>query len=149
MRCPLCDREGTRGQIHLHMGEAHAEAVEVWMDGATGHMRYRVVCPHCAADYEHRIKPRSRDPQFLERFAAEIRLVAFDMLLNHLEAEHGPDDDDAPTDEEAAPSLPAFGPGGGRAHPGAAGVPLPPGMDMPELPPHLREISERKRSRTA
>jgi len=31
---------------------------------------------------------RGRDPDFLEEFAAEIRLVAFDQLLYHLEAAH-------------------------------------------------------------
>jgi hypothetical protein len=34
------------------------------------------------------IKPRSRDPRFIEEFQREIRLVAFDMLVNHLIAEH-------------------------------------------------------------
>ncbi|MDQ1498530.1 MAG: hypothetical protein QOI86_1870, partial [Actinomycetota bacterium] len=38
--------------------------------------------------YEREIKPRGRDPGFVEEFSAQIRLVAFDMLVNHLLGEH-------------------------------------------------------------
>ncbi|MFP5361856.1 MAG: hypothetical protein ACLGI5_03915 [Thermoleophilia bacterium] len=71
------------------MVDAHPERVEMWTDETTGRMRYRVACPCCGADYEHRVKPRSRDPSFLTTFAAEVRMVGFDMLLNHMTAEHG------------------------------------------------------------
>jgi hypothetical protein len=55
---------------------------------ASGRRRYRVTCPVCGECHEARIKPRSKDPAFLETFAREIRMVAFDMLINHLEVEH-------------------------------------------------------------
>ena len=50
---------------------------------------YVVECPECGAVHEQPIKPRSTDPSFVEEFEAEIRLVGFDMLVNHLMAEHG------------------------------------------------------------
>lgn len=134
MICPLCDVEAGRGEVHAHLAAAHADAVETWVDAKTQKMRYRVECPQCGAAHEHSVKPRFRDPAFLEEFAAEIRLVAFDMLLNHVEAEHG---DPVPSaeraeGEDARSALPTFGPAGGRGRPGAGGLPLPPGMDEPE-----------------
>jgi len=138
--CPLCRYEGTRGALHAHLADEHRDAVEMWKDAASGKMRYRVTCPLCEEAHEARVKPRSHDPAFLETFAHEIRLVAFDMLLNHLEGEH----DALPTlAEQASPgsSLPPAGPGGGRGRPGADGVPLPPGMDEPDLPPWARGVA--------
>jgi hypothetical protein len=125
--------EGPRRELHAHLTATHPDAVTMWAAAADGRMRYRVACPLCEQAHEARVKPRSHDQEFLERFAHEIRLVAFDMLLNHLEAEH---DTDRPEPEPAdlRASLPAAGPGGGRGRPGAEGVPLPPGMAPPELP---------------
>lgn len=88
-RCPYCSARGARTEVHRHMVDAHPERVEMWTDETTGRMRYRVACPCCGADYKHRVKPRSRDPSFLTTFAAEVRMVGFDMLLNHMTAEHG------------------------------------------------------------
>ncbi len=88
MRCPLCEFESARGDIHSHLVDDHPGAVEMWTEAASGRMRYRVACPLCGAAHEARVKPRSQDPTFLTTFGHEIRLVAFDMLLNHLEAEH-------------------------------------------------------------
>lgn len=136
MRCPLCDFEALRGEVHGHLAEAHPEAVEMWTDAASGKMHYRVQCPLCEEAHEARVKPRSNDRGFLKRFGYEVRLVAFDMLLNHLEAEH-----EGVANGERLPtrsSLPLAGPAGGRGRPGAGGVPLPPGMDEPDLPPWAR-----------
>lgn len=124
-RCPFCDLEAGRPEVHAHMVGAHAERMEAWRDAASGRMHYRVECPVCGDHYERRIKPRSRDARFLEEFAGEVRMVAFDMLLNHVEAEHGQTaGDPAPAGE----ARPAAGPAGGRGRPGGPGVPLPPGM---------------------
>ena len=86
--CPFCPEQGARMEVHRHMVDAHPEQIETWTEAATGRMRYRVVCPTCGADYEHRVKPRSTDPTFLTTFATEVRMVGFDMLLNHMTAEH-------------------------------------------------------------
>lgn len=142
MRCPLCEFESTRGDVHLHLVAAHPEGVEMWAEAASGKMRYCVACPLCGAAHEARVKPRSHDPAFLTTFGHEIRLVAFDMLLNHLEAEHAAAPGGEARPERAA--LPAAGPGGGRGRPGADGVPLPPGMDEPDLPPWARAAERLK-----
>lgn len=131
--CPFCPERGDRQLVHAHMVTAHPDRLEVWSDAADGRMRYRVVCPHCDDLYEHRIKPRSRDPEFLEKFAVEIRMVAFDMLLNHVQGAH------EAQAEAAAPAasepLPLRGAGGGRGRPGTPGIPLPPGMEPSSTSP--------------
>lgn len=86
--CPFCPQRGARTDVHRHMVDSHPEQIEMWRDASTGRMRYRVVCPLCGADYEHRVKPRSTDAAFLQTFATEVRMVGFDMLLNHMTAEH-------------------------------------------------------------
>jgi hypothetical protein len=159
-RCPFCNHEGRRGEVHAHLVAEHPEQVQTWAQAASGRMRYRVACPLCGAEHEARVKPRSLDPNFLEGFAREIRLVAFDMLLCHLEAEHAEgaladgqrqeaeaeDRHGGPVREAPAPPnrLPPAGPGGGRGRPGADGVPLPPGMAEPELPAWMRAAAELK-----
>ena len=146
MRCPLCAYAGPRGDVHAHLADAHPEAVEMWTEAESGRMRYRVACPRCGEAHEARVKPRSHDPRFLEEFSREIRLVAADMLLLHVEAEH-----EAQGAREGTPtegSLPLAGPAGGRGRPGLEGVPLPPGMEEPEVPAwaqrpiHVRPGSE-------
>ncbi len=87
MRCPLCTYDASRGEVHRHLADDHPDAVEMWA-ADTGRMRYRIECPLCGDAHEARVKPRSQDREFLTRFSHEIRLVAFDMLLNHIQAEH-------------------------------------------------------------
>lgn len=87
MRCPWCDFEGPPRRLHAHLGEAHADAVRLEERGS-GQV-YSVECPVCGSGYDQRIKPGRRDPVFVEEYEREIRLVAFDMLVNHLIAEHG------------------------------------------------------------
>ena len=79
--------QGPRGEVHAHLVDAHGEAVETWSAGS-GRRRYRISCPVCGAAHEARVKPRSADPDFLATFAREIRMVAFDMLINHVSVEH-------------------------------------------------------------
>jgi hypothetical protein len=148
MRCPFCQYEASRGDIHGHLADDHGDAVEMWTDADSGKMRYRVACPLCDEAHEARIKPRSHDPEFLKTFEHEIRLVAFDMLLNHLEAEH----EALPGGEPAAArsSLPVAGPAGGRGRPGMKGVPLPPGMGEVDLPAWARlKVTQVNRERGA
>ncbi|MEK7363803.1 MAG: hypothetical protein AAB016_07495 [candidate division NC10 bacterium] len=55
---------------------------------AEGAMAYLIVCPECREEIRQPVKPRWRDPGFLREFEQEIRLVAFDLLLYHLEDAH-------------------------------------------------------------
>lgn len=87
MRCPWCEFEGAPRDLHAHLAEAHPEQVR--FEEKIGLTFYAIECPVCHEGYEQQIKPRSRDPGFLEEYRREIRLVAMDMMINHLMAEHG------------------------------------------------------------
>lgn len=86
MKCPFCEHEAPPRKLHAHLGTEHGTEVEVEDRGAT--RVYTITCPTCGASHEQPIKPRLRDAGFLEEFSTEIRLVAFDMLINHMLAEH-------------------------------------------------------------
>ena len=88
MRCPYCDVDHTRQQLHAHLADQHRAAVVRRSDETTGKLFYRLDCPLCAEYTEREVNPRGRDATFLETFEYEICLVAFDQLLYHLEAAH-------------------------------------------------------------
>lgn len=88
MRCLYCETAGPRGHIHRHLVECHGEAVATEANEAEGSMAYVVFCPTCGGEIRQPIKPRWRDPGFLREFEREIRLVAFDLLLHHVEDAH-------------------------------------------------------------
>lgn len=75
-------------KLHGHLGRAHLDLVATERDEATGKMKYSVGCPVCGLKYQHAVKPRYKDPRFLDEYKAEIALVAFDQLLYHLEEQH-------------------------------------------------------------
>jgi hypothetical protein len=62
--------------------------VKTEADAGQGAMAYVIVCPRCQGEIRQPVKPRWRDPGFLREFEEEIRLVAFDLLLYHLEDAH-------------------------------------------------------------
>ena len=103
MNCPFCPFEAPPRELHAHFGEQHPEAIRFEEKG--GRSFYALTCPICGDGYEREIKPRGRDPGFVDEFSAQIRLVAFDMLVNHLIGEHTeldiPEDDE--TEPETAP----------------------------------------------
>jgi len=88
MRCPYCDVEGTRQVIHAHLVEQHGAKVAGRKDEQAGKLYYRLDCPQCDEYSEREVNPRGRDPTFLQAYEHEIRLVAFDLLLYHIEAAH-------------------------------------------------------------
>lgn len=86
MRCPWCDfTAGPRG-LHAHLGEQHGGAVTT--GERHGKVRYEITCPRCGARYEHVVRKGSRNPEFVAEFEREIQMVALDMLVHHLMAEH-------------------------------------------------------------
>jgi hypothetical protein len=87
--CAYCAFAGERRAVHAHLEEAHASEVRTRADQETGRMFFSLSCPKCGQTMEKRVKPRWQDASFLEEFAREIRLVAFDLLLYHLE-DHEP-----------------------------------------------------------
>lgn len=86
MTCPWCDFDGSPRELHGHLTADHLERVEVAVRKERRY--YRIECPVCGSSYEKEIKPRYSDPRFLEEYRREISLVGFDMLINHLMAEH-------------------------------------------------------------
>jgi len=89
MTCAYCEFAGHRRAVHAHLEEAHAAEVRTRFDETKTQMFFELSCPKCAQTMEKRVKPRWQDPTFLEEYAREIRLVAFDLLLYHLE-DHEP-----------------------------------------------------------
>ncbi len=87
MKCPYCDFQGRWRPLQAHLADSHPEQVQARLDEDRGRMSYSITCPYCGSTYEHPVKPRG-DPGFLQEFAREIRLVAFDMFVAHLAAEH-------------------------------------------------------------
>lgn len=87
MSCPYCDEVGGLMVTHRHLVDTHLEKVETHID-EEDKMFYLVPCPFCGLKYRHRVKPRRRDPAFLENFKAEIAMVAFDQLLYHVLQKH-------------------------------------------------------------
>jgi hypothetical protein len=56
------------------------------------HLTYEVTCPVCSEQYRRAIRKTARDPAFVLEFDRQIRMVAFDMLITHLRAEHVPEE---------------------------------------------------------
>jgi hypothetical protein len=88
MHCPYCDVNGSRQVIHAHLTDSHGDKVIARRDEQTGKLFYRLDCPQCDEYSEREVNPRGRDPTFLQAFEREIRLVAFDLLLYHIEDMH-------------------------------------------------------------
>jgi hypothetical protein len=86
MRCPWCDAEAGPRALHAHLSERHGDQVRTAEHN--GKVRYQITCPACGERYEHLMRKAARDPEFVEGFGREIRMVAFDMLVHHLAAEH-------------------------------------------------------------
>jgi hypothetical protein len=86
MRCPWCDFAAGPRALHAHLGERHS--AEVRTVERNERFFYEITCPLCGARYEHLVRKAARDPEFLDGFGREIAMVALDMLVHHLLAEH-------------------------------------------------------------
>jgi hypothetical protein len=87
MRCPFCDRTGSRPELHAHLTDEHAQEVVAEQD-SWGRRFMELECPECDQGHRQEVKPRYNDPTFLEEHYREIRLVAFDLFLYHWEEAH-------------------------------------------------------------
>ena len=87
--CPHCEFSGKRSEVHDHLADNHGDTLGSRVDEFTGHTFYIVTCPICGASYEQVTKKARRDPSFVQEYEHEIRLVVFDLLLYHLQGEHG------------------------------------------------------------
>lgn len=84
--CPWCDLAAGPRALHAHLGDKHGEMVSVTEE--KGITFYAITCPRCGERYRHVVRKGARDPAFTTDFEREIRLVALDMLVHHLVAEH-------------------------------------------------------------
>lgn len=94
MTCPFCGFSGNRPELHAHLTDVHHGKVET-VTTLTGRSYYQLTCPNCGESWRQEIKPRSHLSGFLEEYAREIRLVAFDQFIYHLQAAHEREDADA------------------------------------------------------
>lgn len=113
MNCPYCDQVGTRMATHAHLGEIHAAEVRTFRDDARDRLRFALGCPFCDDGMERTVNPRGREAGFLEEFRREITLVAFDLLLYHLQASH-PERIGIPAEPAEQVAVEATDPGGSR-----------------------------------
>ncbi len=95
MRCPFCERSGTRRELHAHLTDDHPG--EVLTETTWGRRFKELPCPECDESHRTEVKPRYNDPTFLEEHYREIRLVAFDMFLYHWQDQHDPETMDPET----------------------------------------------------
>lgn len=88
MRCPWCPYEAPVRGLHAHLARDHGDRIRVF--ARDDRQFYEVVCPYCGQSYDQRIKKAGPDDAFVTEFEQQIRMVAFDMLINHLLVEHEP-----------------------------------------------------------
>jgi hypothetical protein len=74
--------------IHAHLADAHPENVTLGHHEGPNDPYFKVGCPACDQEAIQSVNPGGRDPRFLEEFEREVRLVAFDLLLFHMQADH-------------------------------------------------------------
>ncbi len=87
--CPFCGVDLPIGDLHLHLADSHAD--EIGTEDVGERTVYTVTCPYCSERYRHPIRKSVGDPEFLAEYRRQIQLVAFDMLIHHLRAEHDPE----------------------------------------------------------
>lgn len=71
--------------LHAHLVKEHGEEIKIYVDEQSGRMVYEMTCPICKDAVKQPLKKRAA---VLEEYAREIRMVAFDLLLYHLQEKH-------------------------------------------------------------
>jgi len=78
-------------EIHAHLVDSHPEKVQIYQDAELGRMVYELNCPMCDEGVKAAMPKRAA---VLAEYQREIRLVAFDLLLYHLQEIHEDDGSD-------------------------------------------------------
>lgn len=86
MKCPWCPLDAPVRELHAHLAREHGDRIRTYHHA--DRQFYEVVCPVCGQSYDQRIKKAGADDSFVAEFEQQIRMVAFDMLINHLLVEH-------------------------------------------------------------
>ena len=71
--------------LHAHLVKEHGEEIKIYVDEESGRMVYEMTCPICQDSVKQPLKKRAA---VLEEYKHEIRMVAFDLLLYHLQERH-------------------------------------------------------------
>jgi uncharacterized Zn-finger protein len=87
VKCPFCGVDKPIRDLHAHLANDHAG--EITTEEVGERTAYTVTCPYCSERYRQPMKKSAKDPDFLAEYQRQIHLVAFDMLINHVLAEHG------------------------------------------------------------
>lgn len=87
--CPYCDFMGSRMAVHAHLAEHHGDKLGWRVNERFGYTYCVITCPVCGASHDQIVPKARNDPDFIQQFEYQIRLVAFDLLLYHLQGEHG------------------------------------------------------------
>lgn len=85
MNCPHCSFSGHRMDLHAHLVEKHSGEIKISADERTGKMMYEMRCPICKQSATETLK---KSAAVLEEYGREICMVAFDLLLYHLQEQH-------------------------------------------------------------
>ena len=76
--------------LHAHLIGSHPDAVSIFIDPAQDRMVFEMRCPVCSESVR---QPLKKSAAVLESYKREIRMVAFDLLLYHLQEKHpGPEE---------------------------------------------------------
>jgi hypothetical protein len=85
MNCPHCSFSGHRMDLHAHLVEKHSDEIKISADERTGKMMYEMRCPICGESATETLK---KSAAVLEEYKRELCMVAFDLLLYHLQEQH-------------------------------------------------------------
>lgn len=70
-------------ELHAHLVESHADEVVIGQEDER--LFFEMGCPLC---HERVRQPLKKRASMLEGYEREIRMVAFDLLLYHLQEKH-------------------------------------------------------------
>lgn len=85
MKCPHCNYSGHRMDLHAHLVVSHSDEIKIFADEHSGKMVYEMSCPLCKESTKETLK---KSAAVLEEYRREICMVAFDLLLYHLQEQH-------------------------------------------------------------
>lgn len=71
--------------LHAHLVKEHGEEIKIYVDEQSDKMVYEMTCPICKDSVKQPLKKRA---EVLDEYRHEIRMVAFDLFLYHLQAKH-------------------------------------------------------------
>ncbi|RMD99987.1 MAG: hypothetical protein D6814_04525 [Calditrichaeota bacterium] len=85
MKCPYCDFEGHRADLHAHLTDTHPDGIKIYVDAGSQKLVFEMSCPICHQSVKQPLKKKA---SILEEYKREIRMVAYDILLYHFMDNH-------------------------------------------------------------